>query len=170
MFTPFPIETSGNLYQGFPGSSVDKESTCNAGDPGSPPGLGRSAGEGTGYPLQYSALENSMEYSPWGCKELDMTEQLSLHFRNVQACPLFFLSSLVPGKGKKKTSFLFFYFSLQQASSEFNPWSLEGSREASVSIIRYLSRIPAGRALAFILDSCNVLQPDSQRKKIERFR
>ena len=85
MFTPFPIETSGNLYQGFPGRS-----TGNAGDPGSLPGLGRSAGEGIGYPLQYSALENSMEYSPWGCKELDMTEQLSLHFRNVQACSLFF--------------------------------------------------------------------------------
>ena len=40
--------------QGFPGSSVGKESTFNAGDPGSIPGLGRSAGEGIGYPLQYS--------------------------------------------------------------------------------------------------------------------
>ena len=39
---------------GFPGSSVGKESTHNAGDPGSIPGLGRSAGEGIGYPLQYS--------------------------------------------------------------------------------------------------------------------
>ena len=39
---------------GFPESSVGKESTCNAGDPGSIPGLGRSAGEETGYPLQYS--------------------------------------------------------------------------------------------------------------------
>ena len=39
---------------GFPDSSVDKESACNAGDPGSIPGLGRSAGEGIGYPLQYS--------------------------------------------------------------------------------------------------------------------
>ena len=38
----------------FPLSSVGKESSCNAGDPGSIPGLGRSAGEGTGYPLQYS--------------------------------------------------------------------------------------------------------------------
>ena len=38
----------------FPGSTVGKESTCNAGDPGSIPGLGRSAGEGIGYPLQYS--------------------------------------------------------------------------------------------------------------------
>ena len=38
----------------FPDSSVGKESTCNAGDPGSIPGLGRSAGGGIGYPLQYS--------------------------------------------------------------------------------------------------------------------
>ena len=37
-----------------------------------------SPGEGKGYPLQYSGLENSMDYSPWGCKELDTTEQLSL--------------------------------------------------------------------------------------------
>ena len=41
-----------------PGSSVGKESTCNAGDPGSIPGLGRSPGEGNGYPLQYSYMEN----------------------------------------------------------------------------------------------------------------
>ena len=39
---------------GFPDSSVGKESACNAGDPGWIPGLGRSAGEGIGYPLQYS--------------------------------------------------------------------------------------------------------------------
>ena len=40
--------------RGFSDSSVDKESACNSGDPGSIPGLGRSAGEGIGYPLQYS--------------------------------------------------------------------------------------------------------------------
>ena len=39
---------------GFPDSSVGKESACNAEDPGLIPGLGRSAGEGIGYPLQYS--------------------------------------------------------------------------------------------------------------------
>ena len=39
---------------GFPGSSAGKESTCNAGDPSSIPGLGQSPGEGIGYPLQYS--------------------------------------------------------------------------------------------------------------------
>ena len=42
------------FYGGFPDSSVGKESACNAGDPGSIPGLGSSAGEGIGYPLQYS--------------------------------------------------------------------------------------------------------------------
>ena len=40
--------------KGFPDSLVGKESACNAGDPSSFPGLGRSAGEGTGHPLQYS--------------------------------------------------------------------------------------------------------------------
>ena len=47
---------------GFPGGSVGKESACNAEDLGSIPGLGRSPGEGKGYPLQYSGLENSMDY------------------------------------------------------------------------------------------------------------
>ena len=46
---------------GFSGSSADKESTCSVGDLGSTPGLGRSPGDGTGYPLQYSGLENSMD-------------------------------------------------------------------------------------------------------------
>ena len=41
------------ISEGFPGSSVGKESSCNARDPGSIPGLGRSGGEGIGYPLQY---------------------------------------------------------------------------------------------------------------------
>ena len=46
---------------GFPCGSAGKESTCNAGDLGSIPGLGRSPGEGKGYPLQYSGLEKSMD-------------------------------------------------------------------------------------------------------------
>ena len=45
---------------GFPCGSAGKESACNMGDLGSIPGLGRSPGEGKGYPLQYSGLENSM--------------------------------------------------------------------------------------------------------------
>ena len=60
--------------------SAGKESACNAGDLGSIPGLGRSPGEGNGCPLQYSGLENSMDctVSPWGHKESNMTERLSL--------------------------------------------------------------------------------------------
>ena len=64
---------------GFPGSSAGKESVCNAGDPGSIPGLGRSPGEGKGYPLQYSCLENPMDRGTWLAKvhrvaESDTTE------------------------------------------------------------------------------------------------
>ena len=56
-----------------------KNNACNAGHLGSIPGLGRSPGEGKGYPLQYSGLENSMDSIVHaGCKELDMTERLSL--------------------------------------------------------------------------------------------
>ena len=62
---------------GFPDSSVGKESACSAGDPCSIPGLGRSPGEGKGYPLKYCSLENSMDYSPWGHKESATTERLS---------------------------------------------------------------------------------------------
>ena len=48
------------VFLDFPGGSVGKESACNAGDLTSIPGLGRSPGEGKGYPLQYSGLENSV--------------------------------------------------------------------------------------------------------------
>ena len=50
---------------GFPGNSDGKESTCNAGDLGSTPGLVISPGEGNGNPLQYSCLENSMDRGAW---------------------------------------------------------------------------------------------------------
>ena len=51
---------------GFPGGSTSKESTCNVGDLGSIPGLKRSPGEGKGYPLQYSDLENSIDCITYG--------------------------------------------------------------------------------------------------------
>ena len=50
---------------GFPGGLDGKESACNAGDLGSIPGSGRSPGEGNGYPLQYSCLENPMDRGAW---------------------------------------------------------------------------------------------------------
>ena len=51
--------------QGFPGSSVGKDSAYNAGYPGSIPGWGRCPGEGNGNPLQYSFLENPMDRGAW---------------------------------------------------------------------------------------------------------
>ena len=49
----------------FPGGSDGKASVYNARDPGSIPGLGRSAGEGNGNPLQYYCLENPMDRGVW---------------------------------------------------------------------------------------------------------
>ena len=57
----FVVERYGLLRMGFPPGSGGKESACNAGDPGSIPGLGRSPEEGNSYPLQYSCLVNSMD-------------------------------------------------------------------------------------------------------------
>ena len=49
----------------FPGDSDGKASACNAGDPGSVPGLERFPGEGNGNPLQYSCMENFMDGGAW---------------------------------------------------------------------------------------------------------
>ena len=53
------------VFLGFPGGSEGKESTYNAGDLGSTPGLARSPGGGNGNPLQYSFLENPMDRGTW---------------------------------------------------------------------------------------------------------
>ena len=61
-----------SVFLGFPCGSAGKESACNVGDLDSNPGLGRSLGEGKGYPLQYSGLENSTDcIVQWGHKESD---------------------------------------------------------------------------------------------------
>ena len=62
------------VFLGFPGCSDGKESACHVGDVGLIPGLGRSSGDRNSYPLQYSSLENSMDYSVHGVAELDTTE------------------------------------------------------------------------------------------------
>ena len=66
---------------GFPYSSVGKESACNAGDLNSIPGLGRSPGEGKGYPHQYSGLENSMDCIVYGVRK-SQTQLSDFHFRD----------------------------------------------------------------------------------------
>ena len=69
--------------QGFPGGSDGNESACSAGDPGLIPGLGRSPGEGNGYPTpvflsgEFHGQRSPVGYRPWGWKELDTTEQLA---------------------------------------------------------------------------------------------
>ena len=74
-------------------------------DSGLIPGLGRSPGEGTGYPLQYSSLENPMDrgawqvplyHSPWGRKELNTTEQLTYRHTRVES-----------NKGKNTNEFIY---------------------------------------------------------------
>ena len=64
---------------GFPCGSAGKESACSAGDLGSIPGLGRSPGEGKGYPLQYSGLENSLDCIIYGVTK-SQTQLSKFHY------------------------------------------------------------------------------------------
>ena len=67
---------------GFPGESDGRESACNAGDLGSIPRLGRSPGEGKGYPLQYSGLENSTDFIVHGVTK-SWTRLSDFHFTSL---------------------------------------------------------------------------------------
>ena len=131
------LENFEHYFTSLPGSSAGKESSCNAGDPSSTPGLGRSTGEGIGNPLQYSwaslmaqlvknppamwetwvpslGWEDPLEkgkathssilawripYSPWGHKQSDTTERLSLSLSclslSLSLCLLFLLHPLL---------------------------------------------------------------------------
>ena len=68
-----------SICWGFPCGSAGKESTCNVGDLGSIPGLGRSPAEGKGYPLQYSGPENSMDCIVHGVAK-SRTQLSDFHF------------------------------------------------------------------------------------------
>ena len=70
------------LVMGFLGGSDSKESSCNAGDLSSIPGLGRSTGEGSSYPLQYSGLENSMDGLAYEVSK-SRTRLRDLHFTSL---------------------------------------------------------------------------------------
>ena len=73
---------------GFPGSSAGKESACNVGNLGSVPGLGRSPGEGKGYQLQYSGLENSTDCLAYGVtKSWIQLSNLHFHCHSQQKSP-----------------------------------------------------------------------------------
>ena len=75
-------ELTFTVYQVL-GGLDGKESACSVGDLGSIPGLGRSSGEGNGYPLQYSCLENPMDRGAWGLQSMglqsDTIERLTTH-------------------------------------------------------------------------------------------
>ena len=69
------------MYMGFPDDSDSKESACNAGDSGSVPGLGRSPGEGNGYPLQHSGQKSSMDSIVHRvAKSLTLLKPLTINF------------------------------------------------------------------------------------------
>ena len=77
------------VHLGFPGSSVGKESTCNAGDAGSIPGSGRSTGEGIGYPLQYSwaSLVAQLVKNPPAMRDLGSIPALGRFPGEGKGCP-----------------------------------------------------------------------------------
>ena len=72
------------VFLGFSGGSAGKESTCNVGDLGSIPRLGRSPGEGKAYPFRYSGLENFMDCVVYGVTKTK-TQLNDFHFTSLQA-------------------------------------------------------------------------------------
>ena len=87
-----------SIFRDFPGGSAGKKSACNAGDLGSIPGLGRSPGEGKGYPLQYSGLENSMDCKVHGVPK-NRTQLSDFHFLVVQWLKLYFPMGSMSSQG-----------------------------------------------------------------------
>ena len=108
------------VFLSFPGGLGGKESTCSVGDLGSIPGLGRSAGEGNGYPLQYSCLEKFH-----GVAKSDTTEQptLLLFFKkNKKVCPISAFSPFPDLRGKDRSGFGI-YNTLSYLFQSIYPWA-----------------------------------------------
>ena len=109
---------------GFPCSLAGKESTCNAGDLDSIPGLGRSPGEGKGYPLQYSGLENSMDCIVHGVAK-SWTQLSDFHFTSLQTNSInscegsnrWRQTQKEVGRRVRRRHYLFFGHALQNLSS-----------------------------------------------------
>ena len=108
------IAIEDSIARDFPSGSDSKEFTCNAGDLGSIPRLGRYPGDRNGYRLHYSCLEN-LTKKPWGHKQLDTTEQLTLlqYCKHSWAqgshtdCSIFLLEILIH-KSTFRSDFFFF--------------------------------------------------------------
>ena len=103
------------VFLGFPSDSASKESTCNAGDLGLIPGLGRSPGEGKGYPLWYSALENSMDCIVQGVTKSQiwlrnfhfsrlMNQTLMIETPEIPLIPILFTRLQVPTIGSHQSA------------------------------------------------------------------
>ena len=130
---------------GFPCVWAGKESTCNAGDLGSIPGLGRSPGEGKGYPLQYSGLENSMDCIVHGVAksriQLSDFHLLAAAAKSLQSCPTLCnpingspLGSPVPGILQARTilSLTYLYIYLHTSLCPLNCELIKGIPGSSI--------------------------------------
>ena len=132
------------LVEHFPGGADGKESAYSMGDSGLIPGSWRCPGGGHSNPLQYSCLENSMDRGvwgarPWGCKELDMTEQLTLSFcKNIFICNNAF-SCWVSEKEKKKPYGQLEYL---QMAEVMNIWNKHNSIATTCESVRQDSWSP----------------------------
>ena len=107
LWSTFTIWRLISRLLGFPGASAGEGSACNVGTLGSTPGLGRSPGEGNSYPLQYSGLENSMDFIVHGVTK-SRTQQSNVHTSRLST-----LKKLVTWSGDcSKPNTLFCRFSL----------------------------------------------------------
>ena len=124
------------LLQDFPGSSAGKESTCNVGDPGSTPGLGRSTEEGLGYPLRYS----------WA----------SLVAQLVKNLPAVSDLGLIPGLGRSPGEGKGYPLQYSGLENSYSPW---GRKESDMT-----ERLSFSLFFLFLLPSifsCSVI-PENQ--------
>ena len=125
----------------LPPSSVGKESACNAGNPGSSPGSGRSPGEGNGTPLQCSCLENLMDRGACGLQsigsqESDTTWWLNPHHQAQWWRPVFGHRSPCPSSGVLVAGGL--------AGRGSLPWSLRRGRAREAAVRPQLSEVDVG--------------------------
>ena len=84
------------IFLGFPCGSADKESACSVGDLGSIPGLGRSPGDGKGYPLQYSGLEHSMDSTVCGSQSRTRLSATFTHILPSGVCVCLDVRTIIP--------------------------------------------------------------------------
>ena len=106
--------------------SDGKESVCNVGDPHLIPGSGRSPGEGTGYPLQYSCLENSMDKGAWQSTVHEVAKcQTWLRDQHLHSASTFLMRSsrdAIKAPGVQRELTMYSYTRLQQCQQKKGKW------------------------------------------------